>query len=764
MIKRYVLITCFFLTLIGSATCSFSQCEDWKKVLRYKNVIFQESSFDNYGNVYFTLNYFNPASIEGIPLPSRDYVHSNMLVKMDKDFSLLWIKDLNGVFCTDLAIDLLGNILLSGAFYGPTLSLGSVTFEGGEDYSQGILLKLNADGVPLWGLQSYGSKEEYFYHIALTSTNDIVVGGIFSGEIQIQDFSIPSYGGHDVLVLSITEDGIPTSVFHFGVPNTIGYNGIDYLDDIIVDSNDDILISGVFGSSSIIIDSHVLSPLGNSTWFIAKIDQSGHMKWVELLDASNKAGQSDIAVDNNDNVYFTGDFSGVVEFDHLTLTSFGESDVFLVKYDVNGNVMDAKNFGGSQRDVSQYLITDLYGNIVIGGYTQSPNSKFGDKLLTGITESDVFIGTLDSNLNVLCLKSTQGSAFKNLWELSCSNMNYMLAVIEGHMGITSYDGKFQYQEEEGMNTLMVLAHGDCVNQSSNPDINVDLGADVTICHGESIRLKTDPQEDALYNWSNGVIANQQTIDMPGEYWVEVSVCSDVVRDTIVVSLKAESINFSLGDDRIICSGESVVLSATQLTNANYLWNTGAVQSEQNVTESGIYSVTVWNECSSMSDQIEISVISALPEISLGEDKVICAAEKLELVVYPLLMDANYKWSTGSVTPSITINEPGIYTVEVSNQCNYQTAEINVVQYSSDETFIPNVITVDENNKNDFFVLPEELLGCQISVFDRWGSEVYKNNYYENDWGGITLSPGVYYYILKSRCASEIKGIIHLLKN
>ncbi|RZK56425.1 MAG: DUF11 domain-containing protein, partial [Pedobacter sp.] len=84
---------------------------------------------------------------------------------------------------------------------------------------------------------------------------------------------------------------------------------------------------------------------------------------------------------------------------------------------------------------------------------------------------------------------------------------------------------------------------------------------------------------------------------------------------------------------------------------------------------------------------------------------------------------------------------------------------------------PNVITPNGDGKNDTFTIdglelyPENFL----TIFNRWGNEVYHSNGgYKNDWGGNGLKEGTYYYLLKVKDTSGnwtvSKGYITLLRN
>ncbi len=63
--------------------------------------------------------------------------------------------------------------------------------------------------------------------------------------------------------------------------------------------------------------------------------------------------------------------------------------------------------------------------------------------------------------------------------------------------------------------------------------------------------------------------------------------------------------------------------------------------------------------------------------------------------------------------------------------------------------IPNVFTPNGDGRNDVF----EIVGIEgfdrveITVVNRWGNEVYRNNNYSNNWDGQGLNEGTYYYVI-----------------
>lgn len=98
-----------------------------------------------------------------------------------------------------------------------------------------------------------------------------------------------------------------------------------------------------------------------------------------------------------------------------------------------------------------------------------------------------------------------------------------------------------------------------------------------------------------------------------------------------------------------------------------------------------------------------------------------------------------------------------------NGCT-DTVTVNVTSSKLDNS---NVITPNGDGKNDHLIIPDINLfpGSNLSIYNRWGNEVYHSNNYTNDWEGKGLADGTYYYLLNRREANGkfkvFKGWIYL---
>ncbi len=126
------------------------------------------------------------------------------------------------------------------------------------------------------------------------------------------------------------------------------------------------------------------------------------------------------------------------------------------------------------------------------------------------------------------------------------------------------------------------------------------------------------------------------------------------------------------------------------------------------------------------------------------------------------------------TPFFT-SEPFAFIVDDANQCAPVELEGVTPCVFGDAVFVPESFSPNGDGHNDKFVIPgiEGYPNNTISIFNRWGGEVYKGSGYDNRqvvWDGHSpnalipgdASTGTYYYILDLGNGAEvIKGFVYL---
>jgi len=152
---------------------------------------------------------------------------------------------------------------------------------------------------------------------------------------------------------------------------------------IAVDRHGNSLVTGFYDSLAF-FGTNTLSTYGFYDLFLAKYDQQGNLVWVQNTTSSaiNGAG---IATDADGNGYVTGSFIGPASFGDLTLTNNAVSEIFLVKYDADGNFVWAKQSGGQAECAGYAVAVDSVGTCYLTG-SISGIASFGGKLLTSSSQ------------------------------------------------------------------------------------------------------------------------------------------------------------------------------------------------------------------------------------------------------------------------------------------------------------------------------------------------------------------------------------------
>jgi hypothetical protein len=156
----------------------------------------------------------------------------------------------------------------------------------------------------------------------------------------------------------------------------------------------------------------VTSVAGNnfaSDIFIAKYDKDGNFVWAKKAGGTNYDYANGIATDKNGNVYLTGLFIGTATFGTLSIVSTtNDYDVFIAKYDSNGNALWVKKGGGSVWDVGSGIAIDNQNNCYITGAYRN-TATFGTTSFTSVGNYDIFVAKYDTGGNFLWAKSAGGT-------------------------------------------------------------------------------------------------------------------------------------------------------------------------------------------------------------------------------------------------------------------------------------------------------------------------------------------------------------------
>jgi len=293
-----------------------------------------------------------------------------------------------------------------------------------------------------------------------------------------------------------------------------------------------------------------------------------------------------------------------------------------------------------------------------------------------------------------------------------------------------------------------------------------------------LTVVTNASATATYSWTldgNPIAGTTDTITVSttGNYQVVIvdGMCS--ITDSVDVSVTS-SMTMDLGADILTCSNVPTILTANSNIGASgitYTWtldgvDIGETSQTITVTDSGLYEVSgVSGGCNaSATINVDITSIFTLSltdlELCAGED-ITLDATPVESVVAPI-----YLWNTGETSAIINPTEYGTYSVDVTvGQCTVSMS-INVDELTG--CVIPEGISPNNDGINDCFDM-SSFDANEITIYNRYGTEVYKKVNYRNEWCGTTedgnsgseLPTGTYYYVLDLPTGGVMKGWVYI---
>ncbi|GGF05332.1 T9SS type B sorting domain-containing protein [Hymenobacter cavernae] len=297
-----------------------------------------------------------------------------------------------------------------------------------------------------------------------------------------------------------------------------------------------------------------------------------------------------------------------------------------------------------------------------------------------------------------------------------------------------------------------------------PRPTANLGRDTTLCAGTALRLNI-AQPGATYRWQNGSTAPSFTVTTAGTYWVDMTNSGGcITRDSLRVSVAALP-QVKLGPDTVLCAGERLVLrSRLVVPGSRYRWSDGSIQETLTVTQPGTY----WLEaistagCGSQRDSINVAYLTP-SALNLGPDTAVCQQTPLVLNA-TLPGDVRYRWSDGSTAPTLTPTRSGTYAVTVYTPRCSVSDTIRVRLYDCrEQLFVPNIITPNGDGLNDRLEIVGLGAASELTVYNRWGRQVYHAQPYHQDWDAAGLAAGVYYYQLVEPGGRRMRGYVQVVR-
>jgi hypothetical protein len=135
---------------------------------------------------------------------------------------------------------------------------------------------------------------------------------------------------------------------------------------LATDNNQNIFITGIY-RDSLKIGSLIFGNPGTAAGklFLAKFNPAGNLLWTRNSSSSNTIYDYSLATDGHNNIYIAGEYRNTFAIGSSSVTSIGLSDVYLTKFDTNGNFQWLNNIGSVVTDNRPTLIGGLTNDVYL---------------------------------------------------------------------------------------------------------------------------------------------------------------------------------------------------------------------------------------------------------------------------------------------------------------------------------------------------------------------------------------------------------------
>lgn len=359
---------------------------------------------DASGNIYIAGEYQGTASFGTTTITSvSNNNYDIFLAKYTHDGTLAWVQSAGGSTydgASSIAVDATENVYITGSYSG-TATFGSTATTSTGFYDI-FVAKYNSSGVLQWVQSAGGSEYDYGNSIAIDGTGNAYITGRYNGTATFGAITKTSVGADDIFVAKYNGSGAVQWVQSAGgITN-------DNATSMALDVSGNIYITGDY-SGTATFGTINKTAVGGHEIFVAKYDSvGGTWSWVQSAGAANDDYSTSIALDNLGYLCITGNYYGNCTFGSTTITSAGIYNGYIAKYSVSGSLSWVKNLPSTSNNYPKSVAFDVAGNIYVTG-TFSGTSNFDAIAKTSAGYSDIFIAKYNANGNaqwVQAIKST----------------------------------------------------------------------------------------------------------------------------------------------------------------------------------------------------------------------------------------------------------------------------------------------------------------------------------------------------------------------
>nr|WP_299417664.1 gliding motility-associated C-terminal domain-containing protein [uncultured Emticicia sp.] len=300
------------------------------------------------------------------------------------------------------------------------------------------------------------------------------------------------------------------------------------------------------------------------------------------------------------------------------------------------------------------------------------------------------------------------------------------------------------------------------------------GRDTLVCPDSPVQLLAEGGDK--YTWSPATNLSSTSIFNPiaqpkatTKYTVLIEKDGCTVSKDVTIKVEDNKIDFQASGGKEICVGQSVILTAVGKAT-KFSWSgigmkdTVATKIVVKPLQTSIYTVKgeYPDGCKPTRTVTVVVDNSFKPDFdyNITQD---CDKPYLLTFSNKSTNAKSYVWDLGNrdslkvaVPENYRFQKGGTYavTLKAYNAIGCELSTTKNIDIPENDEKVPNVITPNNDGKNDNFVTGFK--NATLDIYNRYGKLIFRSKNYQNDWGN-GIASGTYYFVITTPTGNECKG-------
>jgi hypothetical protein len=397
-----------------------------------------------------------------------------------------------------------GGVVLAGR-----TTNGSGLCTGYQGQTDGLLIRLDADGNSLWTRCLGGSGQDFLYDVAENPAGNFVA----CGESTSSNGDLAGAGSGLAWVQFVNGgSGAPVLSFAPVGPNGNNPNGLENFTIITRMAGESAYLLGGFTSPD-------FNDFNQDDIWVAKMTSQGNVEWSRTYGSTNGRDGSAALVEVGGGEFIiagllggSGGFPGYLG---------GPGDGLLIRCDAQGNAVWTRNYGGSDWEYFNDALLDADGNLLVAGFSRSTNGDLTNTIAYG--NADYWLLKVDPvNGDTLWTKRMGGPGFDAALAMASNGSTNEIALA----GRSDDNGGWVSGNNGGRDLWVVRLSGDITTAIQTTQAKGQVG------------LYPNPTNDLLRVQSDEPVIGWRIHDLSGRLLLERATVQETLLTLPVQALAA----------------------------------------------------------------------------------------------------------------------------------------------------------------------------------------------------------------------------------